>query len=892
MKMAFQEIRMPHPVKLFSAKLLLVAIYVSLFLPLSLFYVSPGVKAATTQTKVDTSSFADTVIIMDNINEIKSHDPTGVRFSAAQLFVDMAPVGDSIGVVRIPSSSTPSPVQLLGLTNIQSDSDRALIKSKLSQSQPIFRNVDPGPTAYFVPALQTAGKMLNNVQDNNRKYIILVTDTVALSGDPESCSASPDEFHHWFCTVNQLEKEGISVILFGFTTPGPQAQHDLQPTKTYIEQHGGIVLQVEDGAGMPAVAEEYATLMTRIHPNIFEAVLSPNTSDINVSAENRLTTLTFVALSGTTTSLVQVQDPSGDNVAGKNSSGIYYNSSGSGYWLQTISSPSLAGPWHLNVGVSPPAEILVLGVSEARFDLLNPAPAHNDDISQRFVAPDQRIVLRASVTNVDGDPIAGVSFVANPNSDDQIFKPNTIPTSAIPGNDTSDISAVLGVAPAATNQVNTLNIGLGVPLTRTTYLAKQFQIISIQELTNKWVQVEVPLSPTKPLTPGDSITITGKGSTTTKPQSLSIFGRDASISEWTQINTSNSPDGINISGPYTPQRGCGVTYLFDAVEEISGTTSQGSYDYLAFDQKSYTSQIQQYVTGTATLTSNKLLSLWAFWFTSSQVQWNVTLSSTVCSTYNMGLVVTLVPDQFSGHIQSLNGGGSFTVPQNKTMTRQLTAVLGSCPMSSLIEDRTDRIQLKSLLNAAEQTEFIQAGSWQQSVTCPSFLTFARSSLGHTLLALGILFVLSVILIRLIQLPVLPLLPPKHLTGSVAIVSNAAALTGEDPPDVHTFAPLTVRIPGGIRFLPAWFLARSLEGSDTVYRFEEHESPLSLLQFKIARDGNGDHVAMRTSRYATGKDLPEFLLTRTPVGQDFIPYSKGEAIIIDRDIIYLYLDVAT
>src|SRR5205823_4665262 len=102
--------------------------------------------------------------------------------------------------------------------------------------------VDPGPTAYFVPALQTASKVLLSARDNNSKYIILITDSKAQSGDREFCSSVPDRYHQWFCEISKLESHNISVILFGFTTPGSEAE--LQPTRQYLEQHGGIVLQV------------------------------------------------------------------------------------------------------------------------------------------------------------------------------------------------------------------------------------------------------------------------------------------------------------------------------------------------------------------------------------------------------------------------------------------------------------------------------------------------------------------------------------------------------------------------------------------------------------------------------------------------------------------------
>ena len=228
-----------RPVGFSSLILFLLFIFSTVSSSASVFPQSMVVHPATRQVAV-TSSHADIVIVVDNINEIKSHDPAGARFWAAQMFVDQPQPGNRIGFVRIPSSDKPSPLKLLDLTTIQNDNDRNTVKHVLTQS--FFGPLDPGPTAYFVPAFQTASQMLLSAQDNNRKYIIVVTDSIAQSGDQEPCSSASDQYHQWFCEIPKLESHDISVILLGFTTPGSGAE--LQPTRRYLEQHGGIALQV------------------------------------------------------------------------------------------------------------------------------------------------------------------------------------------------------------------------------------------------------------------------------------------------------------------------------------------------------------------------------------------------------------------------------------------------------------------------------------------------------------------------------------------------------------------------------------------------------------------------------------------------------------------------
>jgi len=178
--------------------------------------------------------------VVDNVSKIQSHDPMGARFQGAQMLVDQAPAGDRIGIVRIPSLDKPSPVKILDLTTIHNNNERNTVKHMLTQR--FFGPVDPGPTAYFVPAFQTASQMLLSAQDTNPKYIIVMTDSLMQTGDQEPCPDASDQYHLWFCEIPKLEAHRISVILYGFTTPGNEAE--FQPIRQYLQKHGASAFQV------------------------------------------------------------------------------------------------------------------------------------------------------------------------------------------------------------------------------------------------------------------------------------------------------------------------------------------------------------------------------------------------------------------------------------------------------------------------------------------------------------------------------------------------------------------------------------------------------------------------------------------------------------------------
>lgn len=190
------------------------------------------------QPLVTTSSHVDIVLVIDNVGEIKAYDPAGARFLAAQMFVNQAQLGSNIGVVKITSSNTAA--ALLNLTPIRNNNDKKTVRQVLKQS--FFGAIDPGPVAYFVPAFQLASQMFLSMQANDHKYIVVMTDSQAQSGDSESCASAPDQFHQWFCDIPILQSENISVILFGFTTPTNLAMSQSIPQ--FLEKHGGTALQV------------------------------------------------------------------------------------------------------------------------------------------------------------------------------------------------------------------------------------------------------------------------------------------------------------------------------------------------------------------------------------------------------------------------------------------------------------------------------------------------------------------------------------------------------------------------------------------------------------------------------------------------------------------------
>lgn len=221
----------------------------------------PSATPTVRRTPSAPASAVDAVIVVDDVNLISTYDPGGDRFAAARLFVSLAPVGSRIGIVRITGSSTPRTI--LSLQAINSSSERNAVEGKLSAAS--FGSVDSSPTAYFMPALQTAATMLGGLPATDRKYVILITDELAYSGDQNACPSAPDIDHHWFCEVNLLHQQKVPVVLVAFTNPGGSILLE----KQYIEARGGTVLPVTDNTNLiQYLTPIYTDLLTGNLPNV------------------------------------------------------------------------------------------------------------------------------------------------------------------------------------------------------------------------------------------------------------------------------------------------------------------------------------------------------------------------------------------------------------------------------------------------------------------------------------------------------------------------------------------------------------------------------------------------------------------------------------------------
>ncbi|GHO93824.1 hypothetical protein KSF_038720 [Reticulibacter mediterranei] len=825
----------------------------------------------------DSASYADTVLVMDNIYRIGDHDPQGYRFDSARLYVDLAPPGDQIGLVEIASSPLPS----LPLEEVSSH--RENIKNAIGRIQQSGVETH-NKTAMFTPALQKAGAILGKSPPGHRKDVVIITDSLALSGDPQPAGCNAPVEQYWLCEVNALEHQHIAVRLFGFTPPGSESE--FASTEAHLRAHGGSATMLVDNTNFPDLAKVYTDMLVSIHPDMFLATFNNSLPRvITTTNDEYLRRLTVLVLGSGQMTLTTVQTPDRKNVARQSlSNGTLYSSQGRGYALETVGSGNLTGQWHLETTGATPTQTLILAQSQGSFILLNPAPS-GDDLSPRYVPAAQPLLLLATMNTSDNTPLEGVKLTANPAGPSAPFTANAVPVQV------GTLGAILD-----TPGQSTLLIGLGEALTggKTDYFTKPFTVIPQTELPNQNMTVNVQPSFTAdhPLAASASIPIGVMMPPSlpagVKMKPLGLFVRDvtAPTINWTPIQTQAADNG-RLLGSYHPQRGCGIHYVFAAFGEITGTLNNNKYDYLTYAPgKDYTSYIQSSTSVQATSIAPAYLE----WWSGSTVKWNVTIQSTACTQQPLTFTTQVAGHATGAPTINLPGGMLTTTFANNTATNiALKANVNACAPAPFWSDSRFTYQLiPSKLAAGNTLIQVNPTGWQATVICPSIFT----NTGRYLLG-GILcwFLLSVLLARLLQTACLPFTAQfrkPRLTGKVIVDMQAADPNPSLQEELSTqLTAIPVAIPA-TRFSERWYLERR---NDSVYRFSTRETPeLALLEFSIARIGKNYRVNVAATRYARDNTLPLFRVSGKAVERTAVRCMKGEAIVIENDILYSELDV--
>lgn len=821
----------------------------------------------------------DAVVVLDNVSQIGPHDPNSNRFAAASLFVDLASDNDRIGTLEISSSQTPT--NHLGYHSLVPMDKGGKGQLKQTFAADAQAGIDPQQTAYFTPALKAAGDMLDaDKGSDKRRYVIIVTDTLAASGDTNACPGAP-QFHNWYCAVQDLEQKNISVVLLAFFSPTSDPA-EFQPTQDYISQHGGIAEKFSSGANLGQdLATQYINIFSAIHQDILVADVkgAPPKIDIDRSMGSIASTITFVAL-GSGNNGMSIQNPTKTQVANSNQ-GDDYHSTGSIYWLQRIANGRLDGEWQLSYGNTPPSNVMVILKISAYLALLQPALSlPNSAISARYV-PVGTSVLDVQLTDSVGQPLTQVPLsVVAPNC---CKKFNTDDIPSLVDSQPGDFSATVAFAGEGDY---TLGIGMGNPIQPGIYLTKQFTLHAVQDLQTLALQVP-PSSSGAPLDKGVGVpvSINGVSNPSMGQASLSLFERPPGGS-WQQFGNATSQNGsVTATGTFPLEQGCGALYAIVAEEKVSGNLNGKQYEYYTYDIKQYSGFLKTIFTGNAHFISSTDLS----WLGQSEVTWQMSFTSTTCNGDGAtGLLnLTLQSKDSNAPQMTVDHGTQYTVvspdvvsirvPHGSTpKVVQLSAAVGTCGPLLLPPDRSATFTLKAQ-NAGQAIPLVLSGDTQKDVTCPWIGTWFLRDVPIIFWPLPLIVVRHLLAIRRRYSRKL------RLAGGVDFITNSPDLSepGTSLPD-----PNSAEISSWSR-LSTWYLdyKSGNNGSDGTYKFARRLGPNSLIEFSI----NGDRMVTMVATNRS-KKIPQFE-DRDGYLESTKEYPcAGQRLRIDNDIIIPDLNV--
>jgi len=332
---------------------------------------TPGVMAANPPKNLDV------VLLIDNSGSMATNDPDGLRWSAAQLFVDLAVPGDRLAAVVFASDVTPLGDAANGaLRSVVGPNDRQALKGLLRPRGPIGATNMEG-------ALTAALDLLRRTGSVNRQVVVFLTD-----GEPDPPQQRPAVEE----AIRRAGQAGVAVFPILLGTATDKALADLMVRET------GSMRQ--DVTGADGLLRAFGRIYALVQPEryIDELDVRPGTSlSFQTNPHQAITEAVLIMprATGGQTALRDLQ-LAGEKVLGRPtlSNGARVDESeAEHYQLARVShNAPLVGEWQAGVGQSSGTGLLIVQ-SQVVLDLVFPVPSVADSFVSPRVVPAGKPVL-------------------------------------------------------------------------------------------------------------------------------------------------------------------------------------------------------------------------------------------------------------------------------------------------------------------------------------------------------------------------------------------------------------------------------------------------------------------------------------------------------------------
>ena len=309
----------------------------------------------------------DVVLAIDNSGSMGSNDPQGLRWSAAQLFVDLANVGDRIAAYSFADSAEPLGEAANGnLASVLDTSSRLAAKAALAPRPPDgYTNMED--------TLRQALDLLQGNDTGNRQVIVFLTD-----GKPEPEGQRPALSQ----LIQQAGNRGITIfpILLG-------AGADKSVADQMVRDTGGLE-QSADNANL--LLRAFGRIYTYIRPERYADEISIADARLNFRT-NPAQAITQVSIvvprldeDATAIPSASLDDQELVDRRSLSNGAEVFSAAAKHYELITvIHNVPLAGEWAVRTGVNTSGSGLLIASSATTLELLHPVPI----VAGSFVAP-------------------------------------------------------------------------------------------------------------------------------------------------------------------------------------------------------------------------------------------------------------------------------------------------------------------------------------------------------------------------------------------------------------------------------------------------------------------------------------------------------------------------
>lgn len=365
------------------------------------------------------ASSSVTILVLDMSGSMSTNDPTGVRCSAANAYIDLSGPGNFVGVIGLDHQGAGTGAHNFQDAVVWAQPVEMATLAERRQLQQIIatksNHCRPDNTTPTYDALDKALQMLTSATNSGRipGSVVLLTDGVPAPDTNEQIGAIQSDLLPQF----KQNRWPIDAVALGADAPVPGSSTtfhsflsglaDATSGAFYDDSHG-----VVPGVSPLNIADFFVKIFAQnnrriVNNDILPTGLNGATTRRNFSVTDYTSSLDVVVVKDQAATTASLITPAGQAI-NQSGSGVFMSSSDPHYIIFSIASPQ-AGIWELDVTGSGQFLMDSLKTSGIGLSAITASQANLTTSSDLVLALGQPLAVSANLTN-NGQPITDDRF--------------------------------------------------------------------------------------------------------------------------------------------------------------------------------------------------------------------------------------------------------------------------------------------------------------------------------------------------------------------------------------------------------------------------------------------------------------------------------------------------